>query len=102
MLVPLGDRILVRPDANPTETASGIHLVEHRKPETMGEVAAVPERIAIECPECGHTSYRITDVKVGDTVLFSWTSGQEVLIDDERYFLMRESDVLAVLEGETA
>ena len=102
MLQPLGDRILIRPEANPTETDSGIQLVEHRKPETMGEVVALPERIAVECAECGHVSYKVADVKVGDTVLFSWTAGQEVQIDDERYFLMRESDVLAVLEGDTA
>lgn len=101
MIYPLGDRILVKPEANPTETDSGIHLVEHRKPETMGTVAAVPERIAFECGECGHTLYKVADVKVGDTVLFSWTSGQEIQIEDERYFLMRESDVLAVLEGDT-
>jgi co-chaperonin GroES (HSP10) len=39
-------------------------------------------------------------VKVGDTVLFSWASGQEITVDDgkETYLLMRESDLLAVLE----
>ena len=99
MIHPLGDRILIRPEPNPTETESGLQLVEHRKPETMGEVVSVPERIAMDCPECHHRFYRVTDVKVGDTVAFSWTSGQELLIDDERFFLMRESDILAVLEG---
>ena len=38
-------------------------------------------------------------VQVGDVVLFSWAVGQEILIDDERYLLMRESDILAVCEG---
>lgn len=99
MLNPLGDRILVRPEANPTETASGLHLVEHRKPEMMGEVVKVAERIAGECPECGHTLYRTPQVEVGDSIVFSWTAGQEIYVDDERFFLMRESDVLAVLEG---
>jgi co-chaperonin GroES (HSP10) len=39
-------------------------------------------------------------VKVGDTVLFSWASGQEITVADgqETYLLMRESDLLAVLE----
>jgi co-chaperonin GroES (HSP10) len=37
-------------------------------------------------------------VKEGDDVLFSWSVGQEVTIDDERYLLMREDDLLAVLE----
>ena len=99
MIQPLGDRILIRPEANPTETESGLHLVEHHKPETMGEVICVPERVAIECVECGHTLYKVADVKAGDTVLFSWNVGQEVFLDDERYLLMRESDILAVLEG---
>lgn len=99
MLKPLGDRILIRPEANPETTESGLHLVEHRKPETMGEVVRVPEHIAGECPECLHTIYHPPAVRVGDTVLFSWQSGQEVFIEDERFFLMRESDILAVLEG---
>jgi hypothetical protein len=40
-LKPLGDRILIKPLANDTQTASGLILMEHRKPETMGEVIAV-------------------------------------------------------------
>jgi chaperonin GroES len=99
MLTPLGDRILIRPDANPDQTESGLHLVEHRKPETMGEVVKVPDRIGTECPECLHTLYRPPSVNVGDTVVFSWQSGQEIVIDDERYILMRDADILAVLEG---
>lgn len=34
----LGDRVLIKPIENPTETASGLILAEHRKPETMGTV----------------------------------------------------------------
>jgi co-chaperonin GroES (HSP10) len=98
-LLPVGDRILIRPDENPTTTESGLHLVEHRKPETMGEVIAVPSRLSETCPECGSIHYRITDVKVGDTVAFSWQSGQEVFVEDERYFLMREADILAIVQG---
>jgi chaperonin GroES len=99
MLIPLGDRILIRPEANPDMTESGLHLVEHRKPETMGEVVTVPERIGHDCPECGHALYRVSSVKAGDSVIFSWSSGQEIYINDERYLLMREADILAVLEG---
>lgn len=39
-------------------------------------------------------------VNVGDDVLFSWSVGQKVTVDDEEYLLMRESDLLAVLESE--
>lgn len=133
MLTPLGDRILVRPEANPETTESGLHLVEHRKPETLGEVVAVgsckhPLRSearslaarlsrALEywnlAPDNTElvtdaivmlkevTAYK-PSVKVGDTVVFSWNVGQELQIDDARYLLMRESDVLAVLEGVTS
>lgn len=38
-------------------------------------------------------------VQPGDDVLFSWTAGQEILIDDERFLLLREDDLLAVLES---
>lgn len=99
MLTPLGDRILIRPEFNPDTTESGLHLVEHRKPETMGEVVKVPERIGHDCPECGHRLYHVASVRVGDSVIFSWQSGQEIFINDERFLLMREDDILAVLEG---
>lgn len=38
-------------------------------------------------------------VKVGDYVVFSWIAGQEIVIEDERYLLMREADILCVVEG---
>ena len=99
MISPLGDRVLIKPDANPTETESGLHLVEHRKPETMGTVIETSARVHVECPNCGHDCSRSPAVMAGDTVLFSWQSGQEIFLDDERYLLMREDDILAVLEG---
>ena len=45
---------------------------------------------------------REPQVKVGDVVVFSWQSGQEVIIDGVKHLLMREDDLLGVLEGETA
>lgn len=42
---------------------------------------------------------RTPQVKVGDYVVFSWTSGQEITIEDERYLMMREDDIMAVIEG---
>ena len=41
------------------------------------------------------------DVKEGDTVLFGKYSGQEIKLDGEEYLIMREDEVLAVIEGET-
>lgn len=121
MLRPLGDRVLIKPDKNPEQTESGLHLVEHRKPENMGTVVAVgpcPHPLKHEASTLAERLERcyddeiITDaanmlrdvtrrepsVKVGDDVIFSWTSGQELFVDDERYLLMREGDILAVVE----
>ena len=45
-------------------------------------------------------SEHLDPLKVGDRVVFSWASGQQVTIDDERYVVLRQDDVLGVLEGE--
>lgn len=101
MLKPLTDRILIKPDPKAdTITASGVLLVEDWKPEHMGEVVAVPTRADAHCPECGSRVFAAPCVKVGDLVLFSHQSGQEITVDDERYLLMREDDLLAVYEAQ--
>jgi chaperonin GroES len=101
-LQPLGDRVLIKPDIPPDMTESGLHLVRDWKPENSGEIVAVPERMDCLCPECGTRVFHVPSVKVGDVVVFSWTSGQEIAVDGDKYLLMRESDLLAVLEGEPA
>lgn len=88
-MIPLGDRVLIRPAERPTQTESGIQLAEHRKPDTAGWVVGV-----------GEGTHRNPCVAVGDYVLFSWQSGQEFWMDDERLLIMRESDLLAVIEEE--
>ena len=86
-LKPLGDRVLVKPAVPPTQTASGLLLAEHTKPEQVGTVIAIGD---------GATT---TGVAVGDTVLFSWQSGQELLFGEEgtRLIVMLEDDLLAVI-----
>lgn len=81
---PLGDRVLIQPDLAPTTTASGLHLAEHWKPEQTGTVVTV----GLQC----------TLVKPGDYVVFSWQVGQEVFVEETRYFVMREENILAVVE----
>jgi chaperonin GroES len=102
MLAPLGDRVLIKPDTPPDTTESGLHLVQDWKPENCGEIVATSERIDATCPECGSRVFRVPAVKKGDVVIFSWQSGQEITVDGVKYLLMREDDLLGVLEGESA
>lgn len=90
-MIPLGDRVLIRPAARPEQTESGILLSEHRKPDTAGWVESV-----------GGETHRDPCVKRGDYVLFSWQSGQEFWMDEERFLIMRESEILAVVEEQEA
>lgn len=85
MIRPHGDRVLIKPTRNPAQTESGLWLSEHRKPDTQGTVVALGE--CLKWP----------DLRLGDDVVFSWASGQDVVIDGEPYIVMREVDVLAVV-----
>jgi chaperonin GroES len=93
-LKPLGNRVVVEPIEQEDTTASGIVLPEtaKEKPQRGKVLAAGPgerndkgERIAM-------------DVAVGDTVLYAKYSGTEVKLDGKKYLILRESDVLAILE----
>jgi co-chaperonin GroES (HSP10) len=126
-LVPLGDRILIRPDVvAQTVTASGIALVEEDPDETTGTVVAVghprhprkdeafalaDEMIHCEEPDCQwwvcrgarmlrELTGREPVVQVGDRVGFARYGGQELRLNNERYLLLREADLLVVLENE--
>lgn len=119
-LRPLGDRVLIKPEAQPTTTASGLHLSEHWKPEQTGTVVAVGLQTHPKREEAMHIATllerefgdeygdlvrslvdREALVHPGDYVVFSWQVGQELFLNDgeERYLLMRESDILAVVDG---
>lgn len=88
-LTPLGARVLVEPMHPPTITESGIELIEHRVPETMGRVVAVGVTVPPLPPDA---------VKAGDVVLFSWQDGQELLLPDGRYLMLHQDDILAIVE----
>jgi co-chaperonin GroES (HSP10) len=127
-LKPLADRVLIKPEIPPNVTESGLIIQEDRKPEQTGTVVAVgpvihPRKAEAEAlanrldeyepfdtedlpPTAGATMLRDLvrkepEVKVGDYVVFSWTAGQEIWVEDgaDRYLLMRESDILCVVEG---
>lgn len=100
MLTPLRDRILVKPEEADTTTASGLVLVRDYTPENVGTVIAVPVSCAHNCPDCGTTVLAPPSVAVGDTVLFGYDAGQEITMDEARYFLIRDTDLIAVLTHE--
>ena len=98
MFRPLGDRVLIRPDPVPDQTASGLHVVDHWPAETTGEVVATAPRIHQSCPGCGAALDRSPTVRAGQTVIFAPTAGQELRVDDTRYMLLTEADLLAVFD----
>ena len=92
-LRPLSDRLVVEPKEKEGQTASGIILPEtaKEKPQEGTVLAAGPGRI-----EAGK---RIAmDVKTGDVVLFARFAGTEIKMDDRKLLILKESDILAIVE----
>jgi chaperonin GroES len=94
-LKPLGGRVLVEPTEQEETTAGGIILPEtaKEKPQEGKILAAGPgdrdedgERIPME-------------VQVGDKVLYAKYSGTEVKMDGKKLLILRESDILAIIDG---
>ncbi len=91
---PLHDRVLVRRLEEEETTASGIIIPDTAKEKPMrGEILAVGPGARDERGEIVPL-----DVKVGDKVLFGKWSGSEVKIDGEELAIMKESDLMGVLE----
>jgi len=91
---PLQDRILVKRLESEEKTASGIIIPDNAKEKPMeGEVIAVGNGMTLD-----DGKLRKPDVKVGDKILFSKYSGSEVKIDGTEHLILREDDVLGVLE----
>jgi len=93
-LRPLHDRVIVKRLDQETKTASGIVLPEAaaEKPD-QGKVLAVGNGKILE-----DGKVRALDVKVGDTVLFGKYSGQTVKVDGEEVLVMREEDIMAIVQ----
>lgn len=92
---PLHDRVIVRRMELETTSSGGIVIPDSaaEKP-SQGEVLAVGEGKKLDSGETLGL-----DVKVGDRVLFGKYSGNEVKVDGEELIVMREDDIMAVLEG---
>ena len=92
---PLHDRVVVRRIEEEQKTAGGIIIPDTAKEKPMqGEVIAVGPGARNEKGELV-----ALDVKVGDTVLFGKWSGTEVKLDGTDLLIMKESDIMGVIEG---
>jgi len=90
---PLGDRVVIKKLEAEETTKSGIVLPGSAKEKPQeAEVVAVGPGGLVEGKEVR------MEVKVGDKVLFSKYSGTEVKIDGEEYTILRQNDILAVVE----
>lgn len=91
---PLQDRILVKRLASEEKTASGIIIPDNAKEKPMeGQVIAVGNGKVTD-----DGKLRKPDVKVGDRVLFSKYAGSEVKVDGVEHLILREDDLLGVLD----
>jgi chaperonin GroES len=95
---PLHDRVVVRRVEEETKTAGGIIIPDTAKEKPMqGEVLAVGPGARDEAGKLVPP-----DVKKGDRVLFGKWSGTEVKIDGDELLIMKESDILGIIEGKAS
>jgi chaperonin GroES len=94
-LKPLGGRVIVEPVEQEEMTAGGIIL-----PETAKEKPQEGKILAAGPGDRDDEGKRVPmEVKVGDKVLYAKYSGTEVKVDGKKLLILRESDILAVVEG---
>ena len=88
MIKPLADRVLIEPQEAQTKTASGIYIPDtaKEKPQQGKVIAAGPGK-----------KDEPMEVKVGDTVLYGKYAGTEVTVDDKKYLIVKQQDILAIM-----
>ena len=88
MIRPLADRVVIEPKEAETKTAAGLYIPDtaKEKPQQGTVVAAGPGKKDEEM-----------EVKVGDVVLYGKYSGTEVTVDDKKYLIKKQSDILAII-----
>jgi len=93
-LKPLGDRLIVEPIEQEDVTVGGIML-----PDTAKEKPQKGKILAAGPGSRNDAGERVEmDVKVGDTVLYAKYAGTEIKLDGEKVLVLRESDILAIVE----
>ncbi len=91
---PLHDRVLVRRNEEEETSAGGIILTDSAKEKPVqGEIIAAGNGKLLE-----NGDVRPLEVKVGDTVLFGKYAGTEVKVDGEELLVMREDDIVGIVE----
>lgn len=88
MIKPLADRVLIEPKEAETKTASGLYIPDtaKEKPQQGSVIACGPGK-----------KDEPMEVKVGDSVLYGKYAGTEVTVDEKKYLIVRQSDILAIL-----
>ena len=88
MIKPLADRVLIEPKEAETKTAGGIYIPDtaKEKPQQGPVVAAGPGK-----------KDEPMEVKVGDQVIYGKYAGTEVTVEDKKYLIVKQSDILAIL-----
>ena len=92
-LKPLGDRVVLKQLVAEETTKSGIVLPgQNKEKPQQAEVVAVGPGGVVDGTEIQ------MEVKVGDQVIYSKYSGTEVKLDDEEYIIVKQSDILAIIQ----
>ena len=92
---PLRDRVFVKYSTEEEMTAGGLYIPDaaKEKPQKGTVVAVGPGTVTKD------GNRQPMEVKVGDTILFDKYSGSKIKIDDEEYLIVREEDILGILES---
>ena len=88
MIKPLADRVLIEPQEAQTKTAGGIYIPDtaKEKPPQGKVIAAGPGK-----------KDEPMEVKAGDVVLYGKYAGTEVTVEDKKYLIVKQQDILAIL-----
>ena len=92
---PLFDRVLLKNIGKPNKTKSGIII-----PETVGDEPLYAKVLAIGDGDCFDGNKSTMAVSVGDKVIYNKYGATKVKCDDEELVILRQSDILGVIEGE--
>ena len=92
-LKPLGDRVVLKVKETEEKTKSGIYIPDSTKEKPVEAMV-----VAVGTGEVIDGKKVDLDVKVGDRVIYSKFSGTEITIDETDYLIVRQNDILAILE----